>query len=306
VKPVKDFVVILFFVALGTLLTFSNFMQQLKLILLLLLAAILVKPILIFMVRKVFTYNNRISFLVSIGLAQISEFSLILAMAGVAQGSIAPEFITGAVIATLISMMLTAYFIRYDEQLYQFFKPMLAPVEQVFGLRPDEHHHAHEKYKPQVIILGVNAISVEAIEALHGKKNILVIEKDPARVIIFKERGVHTICTDAYNQDLYDELVDFSGVETVVSVIEDLATNIYFARKTRELNKSVSIIAVAHTEDQGKKLYRAGVTLALVPDIARRRLLSELLDAPDAKAVHEAGKTYYAELQKHFVYRREL
>jgi Kef-type K+ transport system membrane component KefB len=77
VKPVKDFVLVLFFVALGTLLTFSNFAAQFKLIAFLLLAALLLKPVLIFLVRKVFRYNNRVSFLVSAGLAQISEFSLI-------------------------------------------------------------------------------------------------------------------------------------------------------------------------------------------------------------------------------------
>jgi hypothetical protein len=291
-------------VALGTLLTFGNFMQQLKLILLLLLAAMLLKPALIFIVRKIFRYNNRISFLVSIGLAQISEFSLILAMAGVAQGSLPTDYITGAVIATLLSMTLTAYFIRYDEQLYSFFKPMLLPIEKIFGLRAEEHHHAHEKHKPKIVIVGVNAMSVEAIELLHNKTTLLLIEKDPAKTIVFKERGIHTICTDAYNQDLYDELVEFSGVETVLSVIDDVNTNIYFIRKVRELNVNTSIIATAHTEEQGKRLYKLGATWVLVPDVTSRRMLNELLHDP--KAVHEMGKVYYQELQKHFVYRREL
>lgn len=304
VKPVKDFILVLFFVALGTLLTFSNFLQQIKLIVFLVVAAIILKPMIIFVVRKAFKYNNRVSFLISIGLAQISEFSLILAMAGVAQGTLATEYITGAVIATLFSMMLTAYFINYDEQLYMFFKQILAPVENIFGLRSDEQHHQHEKQKPQIVILGINNMSIEAIEQLHNKK-LLLIEKNPEKIIVLKERGIPTLCTDAYNQDLYDEHVDFSAVETVVSVVDAINTNTYFIRKIREINKKAHIVVIARTEEHGKRLYKVGATLVMVPDVTSRRMLSELLSL-DTKALHDTGKTYYQELQKHFVYKREL
>jgi voltage-gated potassium channel Kch len=200
-------------------------------------------------------------------------------------------------------MMLTAYIINYDEQLYALFKPFLAPVERIFGVRAEEHHHAHEKYKPNTIIVGVSNISVETIEALR-EKHLLLIEKNPAKTIVFKERGIHTLCTDVYNQDIYDELVDFSHARTVLSVVNDLNTNVYLIRKVREINKNVNIIVVGHTEEQGKRLYKAGATWVLLPDVTTRRMLIELLDDP--KAVEERGKEYFQELQKHFVYRREL
>jgi Kef-type K+ transport system membrane component KefB/voltage-gated potassium channel Kch len=304
VKPVKDFILVLFFVALGTLITFSNFLQQLKLILLLLVAAVLVKPIIIFVVRKAFRYNNRISFLISIGLAQISEFSLILAMAGVAQGMLETSYITGAVIATLVSMTITVYLIKYDESLHAFFKPLLAPVESIFGLRPEEHHHAHEKHKPQVVVIGVNNLSVEAIEALHGRKHLLVVEKNPSKIILLKEKGIHTLCTDIYNQDLYDEHVDFSQLETLICIADDLNANLYVIRKVRELSKKASLIVVAHTEDEGKRLYKAGATLVMVPEITSRRILSELIMKPTM--LRDVGAAYYTELHKNFVFIREI
>jgi Kef-type K+ transport system membrane component KefB len=302
-KPVKDFFLVLFFVALGTLLTFADLGAQLKLVALLLVTAVVMKPIIVFFVRKAFKYDNRISFLISVALAQISEFSLILAMAGVAQGAIPPDFMTGAVIATLISMMLTVYLIKYDEQLYALAKPLLAPIERLFGLRKGEHHHAHQAHKPAIIIFGINNVSAEAIEALAERKGLLVVEQNPKKTIPYRERGIDIICSDAYNIDLYEEHIDFSEVKTVVSVIADTNTNLFILKKMRQHKGVVSIIA-ASTEDEGRQLYKAGASMALIPNVTGRQLLTELLNGRPHE-VHDLGKAYFKELDKHFVYWRE-
>ena len=233
----------------------------------------------------------------------LSEFSLILAMAGVAQGSLSPEFMTGAVIATLLSMMLTAYIIKYDEQLYAFFKPILAPIEHVFGLRGAEQHHKHEKHKPKIIIVGVNVVSAEAIELL-AKKDLLIIEKNPKKLISYQERGLHTICSDVFNLDLYEELIDFSAVHTVASTIDDLSANTFLIRKVKHENKETLIIVTARMEEEGRKLYKYGASAVLVPDVTGRRTLAELLRAGKHE-IHTAGALYFKELDKHFVYLRE-
>jgi Trk K+ transport system NAD-binding subunit len=175
-------------------------------------------------------------------------------------------------------------------------------VESIFGLRAEEQHHSHAKHKPKIIVLGMNSMSAEAIETIHGKKSLLLIEKDPRKVLVHKERGVQVLCTDAFNQDIYDELVDFSDVETAISVADDASANMYFVRKIRELKKDANIIVIAPTEDVGKKLYKAGATLVLQPDVIGRRLLSDLLLQPEK--VRAVGREYYAELGKSFVYQR--
>lgn len=305
IRPIKDFFIILFFVALGTLLTFSNFVDQLLLIVFLLIAVMLAKPVIIFWVRKAFRYTNRISFLVSVALAQISEFSLILAMAGVAQGSLPQEYLTGAVIATLISMMATAYIIRYDEQLYHLTRPLIDPIERIFGLRPDEVHHAHEMYAPEVLVVGINALSVEAIETARGKKKTVVIEKDPAKIASLHERGVTVLCVDAYNQDLFEELLDISKADMVVSAVSDLNLNLYFVKKVREHNKKASIIVMANEAGAGRKLYSAGATVVLIPEAIGRRLLHEIMISNENE-FDKLRALYSKELHKNFVYKREL
>jgi len=183
-------------------------------------------------------------------------------------------------------------------------KPFLLPIERIFGLRDSEHHHVHEAYKPTIIIFGVNNISAESIELLAQKKELLVIERNPKKLLSYHERGINTICSDVYNIDLYEEIIDFKELKTVVSVIDDANANLFLLKKIRQLNKDALTIIIASLEDQGKKLYRAGANLVLVPDLTGRRILSETLTG-GPQEVLTIGKLYFKELEKNFVYMRE-
>jgi hypothetical protein len=309
VKPLKDFFLLLFFVGLGMQIVFENFLTQIILIMFLLVGTLLVKPLITFFACKIFKYNNRTSFLVSVHLAQISEFGLVLVAAGIVAQVLSPNMLTGVVIATIFTMVLTAYLIRYDEELYQLAKPIIAPLDLLFGTRADEHRNVPEKYQPQVIIMGVNSTTAEAIESLHAKKKILVIDYNPAKILSYKERGIPTICSDATNLDMY-EGVDLSKTETIVSVVHQHNSNIFILKMVHELNKEhktkINTVMTAATEEWGKRLYRAGATLVLIPDVMGRRMLSEVLSAGDPTTIRNVGRVYFEELHKNFVYIREI
>jgi Kef-type K+ transport system membrane component KefB len=115
VKPLKDFFLILFFVGLGMQIGFGNFMSQFTVILFILAGALILKPVLTFFTLKLFKYNNRTSFLVSIHLAQVGEFGMVLIASGAAAFASTPV-LTGVVIVTIFTMTLTAYVIKYDEE----------------------------------------------------------------------------------------------------------------------------------------------------------------------------------------------
>jgi Trk K+ transport system NAD-binding subunit len=155
----------------------------------------------------------------------------------------------------------------------------------------------------------VNSTTAETVELLHKRKRILVIDYNPAKILSYKERGIPTICSDALNLDLY-EMTDFSQTQTVISAIHQHNANLFLIKKFHEINHElklrISIIVTASTEDWGKKLYRAGATLVLVPDLMGRRMLTEVLTADDPAVIRNVGKVYDEELHKNFVYIREI
>jgi len=305
VKPLKDFFLLLFFVSLGMQIMFDNFISQFTIIAFILAGSLILKPVVTFFILKLFKYNNRTSFFVSLHLAQVSEFGLVLVASGITSGAMPASILTGVVITTIFTMVLTAYLIKYDEQLYRLFKPIMGPLDIIFGTRPEEHRNVPERYQPEIVIIGVNPMTAEAIETLHKKKKILVVEYNPAKLIIYKDKGIPSICSDALNLDIYEH-VDLTKMETVVSVVHEVNKNLFIIKKVREHNKGASIIVSTSTEDAGKKLYRAGATLVLIPDVMGRRMLSEILAADDPTVIRNIGKAYFAELHKNFVFIREI
>lgn len=306
-KPLKDFFIILFFVSLGMQIAFSNFVNQITLIIFLIVGALILKPIVTFFILKLFKYNNRTAFLVSIHLAQVGEFGMVLIASGAASFATTPV-LTGVVITTILTMTLTVYVIKYDEELYQFARPFIAPFDTIFGTKEEAHRNVPEKYQPDIVIIGVNSTTAEAIETLGTKRKILVIDYNPAKIVSYKERGIPIICSDALNLELY-ESVDFSKTQVVVSVIHEANKNQFLIKKLRELQhdqKRIAIIVTAPTEEWGRKLYKQGATLVLIPDVMGRRMLSELLAMDDLTSIRNVGRVYYEELHKHFVFIREL
>jgi Kef-type K+ transport system membrane component KefB len=305
VKPLKDFFLLLFFVSLGMQIMFQNFVNQLSFILFILIGALVLKPLVTFFILKFFKYNNRTSFLVSIHLAQVGEFGLVLVASGISLGALPASILTGVVITTILTMVLTAYIIRYGETLYQFAKPLIAPFDLLFGTRPEDHRNVPEHYQPQVVIMGVNPTTAEAIETWHKTKKVLVIDYNPRKILNYKERGIPTICSDALNRDLYNS-IDLSKTEVLVSAIHEMNSNLFIIKTVRELNKNTALVMSAATEEWGKKLYRAGATLVLMSDVMSRKMLAEVLNMRDAATIRNLGRVYYEELHKNFVFIREI
>jgi Kef-type K+ transport system membrane component KefB/Trk K+ transport system NAD-binding subunit len=312
VKPLRDFFLILFFVSLGLQVLFQNFVSQFWLIIFILVGSLAVKPVITFLLLKLFRYSDRTSFMVAAHLAQVGEFGLVLVSAGVIAGNLPQSVLTGTVLTTIFTMTLTAYTMKYDESLYRWLKPYLEPFTQLFGTRDAEHHTAPHKYQPEAVIFGVNTMTAGVVEQfLLRKRKLLLVDANPNRLAPYRERSIPVVCSDATNEDLFTRM-DFSKAAVVISTLhnrtETLAgpdTNTYLIKKVREASKDAVIIVTAETEEWGRRLYTAGATLVLVPSVMGRKVLSHLLSGEHFDDAITLGKEYDHELRKPFVYLRK-
>ena len=129
VTSLKDFFLVIFFVSLGMQITDFSFKNNFLFLLILLGLVLIIKPIITFITLKMFKQSNRTSFSSSIYLAQISEFSLVLAGSGVALGVLTKNTFSIVVIVAAITITLTSYLIKYDRNLYSFLHPLLKSIE---------------------------------------------------------------------------------------------------------------------------------------------------------------------------------
>ncbi len=130
VKPLRDFFITLFFVALGTQLIVAGGYDWLWPVIILSLFVLLLKPLIVMLILGALGYKKRTNFLVGISLAQVSEFSLILITVGLRLGHLSPNLVSVITIVTIISIVISSYYITYGEKIYRWLAPYLTWLEQ--------------------------------------------------------------------------------------------------------------------------------------------------------------------------------
>src|SRR6056297_377716 len=108
IRPLRDFFLIIFFIILGFNIPTSNIMGILGTALILSLVALILKPLIIMFLMKQFRYTKRINFLTGTSMGQISEFSLIVLIAGVSAGHISPEILHTLTLTLVLTIIFSA------------------------------------------------------------------------------------------------------------------------------------------------------------------------------------------------------
>ena len=82
---------------------------------------VILKPLVIMFLIRLFGYKKRTSFLSGNSLAQTSEFSLIIALLGFNLGHISAGLLSVFILLTIITMSLTTYYIGYERRFFHWF-----------------------------------------------------------------------------------------------------------------------------------------------------------------------------------------
>ncbi|MDD9954283.1 MAG: cation:proton antiporter [Candidatus Woesearchaeota archaeon] len=286
-QPLKDFFLILFFVGLGIEIVLIDFTQQYVLLALVFFGAVFVKPIELYVLTRTLGYNIRTSFLVAIHLAQASEFGIILVASGVIVGALPLTFLTGAVVATILTMVLSTYLIEYEQRIYDFCSPYLHKLTRDKNPDREEIQNVPKKYEPEIVFFGVTPMTSTLIE--NTKRNVLVVDYNPERIVAYEKKGIRAICSDAIDPELYAE-INFTKVAVVVSVIHDEQTtfhgpssNRFLIKKIREINRRAMIVVTAKDSVEADRFYSAGATVVLTPHTMGQNALQELLTVQNNK-----------------------
>lgn len=127
IKPLRDFFIVIFFVLLGSHVSFSATNISMLVPLLAFVGFVLiVKPIITMVILGFLGHTRKNNFLTGISLGQISEFSFIIITMGITSGYIKdPTILSMMTLLGLISIAGSSYFIVYGEKLYSRMKPIL-------------------------------------------------------------------------------------------------------------------------------------------------------------------------------------
>ncbi|NDC37060.1 MAG: hypothetical protein EBZ48_03300 [Proteobacteria bacterium] len=115
--PLRDFFITLFFVSLGMKIVAPE-RAMIEGALIITAFVVLSRFLSVYPLLRISGGGYRSAFLTSVNLAQVSEFSLVIASLGVGFGHISADFMAMIIYAMGISAVLSSYLIKYNSQLY--------------------------------------------------------------------------------------------------------------------------------------------------------------------------------------------
>lgn len=178
-STVRDFLLVFFFIDLGTQLRFEG-ADDLGIIVALSVFVLAGKPLLIAMITTMLGFQSRVGVRAGLTLAQISEFSLILAALGVALGHIDGR--TAGIMAAVALVTITAStFVsdRADRLVGHLARPLVALQRATLWREPEEH----AALQPTVVVMGLGRLGRQvAAELQRAGEAVLAVDIDPRRV----------------------------------------------------------------------------------------------------------------------------
>lgn len=275
VHPLMNFFIAVFFVSLGVQMEFAAAAAQWLPAVVLSLFVLIGNPLIFLLIITRMGYDRETAFLTSVTVAQISEFSFVLAALGLSTGVIGEEILSLIAVVGLVTIAVSSYGILYNRELF-------GVVGDTILLRPfrpadretDPPEEEEAGRKDHVIVVGMNALGRRLVEALRERgAHVVAIDTDPVKL---EGLSADTLLGSAEYRSLLEEAgIDRATLLVSALHIEDV--NRLLALRARE----AGVPAVIHAGDQllEKELEDLGVALAVNARAAGvERLMVELQD----------------------------
>jgi Trk K+ transport system NAD-binding subunit len=209
-------------------------------------------------------YRKRTSFLAGLTVAQISEFSLILAALGVSLGHIDAIAMGLITFVGLITIGLSTYLIIYSGPIYEWLAPALGVFERAQAARETEED-ARAAVPADIILFGLGRYGGNiASHLLARNRRVLGVDFDPQALASWRGSGLPVVYGDAEDPELFEHL-PLEGSRWVVSTAPGLEVNRVLLRHLRQRGYAGRIAVACRGPEEEGALRAEGATTVLRP-----------------------------------------
>lgn len=272
-SSLRDFLLLFFFIALGSQLDLSLLRGQVSLSLVFSVFVLVGNPLIVMIIMGLMGYRKRTGFLAGLTVAQISEFSLIFMAMGLTLGHVSAESLGLVTLVGLSTISLSVYMITYSHGLYGRLEPWLGVFERKRPYREEkleQQDMAEGNY--DVILFGLGRYGKAIAHYLQQQDfSLLVVDFNPDEVRRWRAQGHAAIFGDASDPAFIASLT-LTGVKWIVSALpqhgiglthDDPRLILLEALKQQHYSAGIAI-STQHLHDQ-EILREKGATLILLP-----------------------------------------
>ncbi len=310
VRPLRDVLASLFFVSVGMLLNPTFLIRNWLPVVVVVLAIAVGKSIVSFLAVYALGWHGRVAIVAGLGLAQIGEFSFVLATMGHNRGLIDPKIADVLLTAALISLLLSPF-------LYQAAFPLYARLNRNTALSGllNRHHVAHSagfvggapaSEMCTVVVLGHGRVGRYVSESLRSNGILhIVVDLDVAALAPLRHRGdelAHFVYGDASSSTVLEHANIRHANLAVVALPEADVTEMV-VRNIRRIAPSVQIVARVHRGIDIPRVRHAGADAVIHAEFeAATEMIRQCLDR---LGVADSEVDTYIETIRQHRYRQE-
>ncbi len=270
--PLRDAFAVLFFVSVGMLFDPMILLEHPTEVLATFLIIVLGKSIAAYVIMRLLGKPKGSALLISASLAQIGEFSFILAGLGLALDVLPQEgqdlILAGALLSIITNPLLFAWLDRREKRARQP-DPVVYTAQP--AIPPDLRDH--------VILIGFGRVGSELGRLLQSREIPLVVVDDE-ELLIDRARaaGIPAIRGNAVNERVLAEARPETAHTAMLAIPNTLEAGEIIA-KLREINPSLTIVARAHSDAELKHLLDHGADAAVMAERELAHSLAEMVMA---------------------------
>ncbi|MBI2545827.1 cation:proton antiporter [Candidatus Woesearchaeota archaeon] len=302
VRSLRDFFATIFFVSLGMQIVLGAALGYIWITVLFILLVMVIDPLSVMIPLSLMGYDKKISFLSSIGISQLSEFSLILIAQGFLLGVISQEVVSVVMVVTAITIAFTTYLMQYQETVYRVCKPYLGFLDLLRFRKEEYVSKKADRY--DVVLAGHNRIGYSIRRKLKNlDMKVLVVDYNPEIIEKIRDKQTFTLYGDIGDEEVLDA-IDFKHAKMVVSTVPSIYDSLLLLEKVKDANKKAVIMLTANSIEDALELYKAGADYVILPHFLGGEYASGLLERFTGKA--SSVLPYKLQHIKELVLRKEI
>jgi len=279
VEPLKDFGVILFFIALGYGLHIdSSAIDLIAPIAFISVFIVLGTPAIVLLIGHLSKGKSRPSFMIGAIINQISEFSLILATLCLQAAVFDDRIFLAITLATIMTIFISNFGHQFIDKIYAVLKAPLTFIDRRSKVSKTEL--GDFELNGHYVVVSFNEISEKLISHYLDKgKQVLLIDIDPDVYDVMHDHHSNLCCiyADIYDPDTWDELQFAKAAAIISCMVGGQEAEVSILRWRKEMGLRMPFIATTDSHLEALELYKYGATYVIQTEELAAESFQQLL-----------------------------
>ncbi|AUX07935.1 Kef-type K+ transport system, membrane component [Halalkaliarchaeum desulfuricum] len=271
INPLTDLFILVFFVSVGLQLDAADLFAFWEEAVLASIVLIPVKFLVFFALIDWQDFDVETTFLGSVNMIQVSEFGLVVGAVAVAGGFIGEPVLGFLTLTALLTMSVSVYVIKYNQQLYDLVSPFLERLDSA-----DDRDVERKQYRNHAVVVGYDDVTEPALPLLaQYYDDVVVVDRKPDHIEKLEAAGFETLFGDISQQTIrksaelpYADFVLSSSVQPAVNRM-----------LLQEVAEETTVVVKAERVSDARDLYDLGADYVVLSTHVAGGRLAEFLEA---------------------------